>query len=395
MYFLEAVVEIGKDIVSRHYIELNETDLRKISDFMADIPEIPGTPDFSANKDKNVVIILVESFNSDVIFQKINGNEITPVMNALVNAENTVSALNIVPQVKEGCSNDGQLLTNTGLLPLDKGVSSMLFGDRNIYPSLPRILARKKPTVIFGDNGATWNQTGAYEGYGFEEILNIHDYEKAAEEKGRDAAMMDLGIEIISRLEEPFLLELVTFSMHVPFKEKAVPTEEWLKTDSLEENERNYYNITHYFDRSLGDFINKLKSMNKYDDTVIFIVSDHSQGIAKNKKVFKDGDNNRQDFLPMAFIALNTGHTQKVDAPAGQVNVFPTILHILNRNNEPYHGIDRSLLDPQLSSSVTQQGKTKGNATLSEISRQKRAYDIADSIQRGDYFRQIEKTKKK
>ncbi len=395
MYFLEAGVEIGKDIVSRHYIELNETDLRKISDFMADIPEIPGTPDFSANKDKNVVIILVESLNSDVIFHKINGNEITPVMNALVNAENTVSALNIVPQVKEGCSNDGQLLTNTGLLPLDKGVSSMLFGDRNIYPSLPRILARKKPTVIFGDNGATWNQTGAYEGYGFEEILNIHDYEKAAEEKGRDAAMMDLGIEIISRLEEPFLLELVTFSMHVPFKEKAVPTEEWLKTDSLEENERNYYNITHYFDRSLGDFINKLKSMNKYDDTVIFIVSDHSQGIAKNKKVFKDGDNNRQDFLPMAFIALNTGHTQKVDAPAGQVNVFPTILHILNRNNEPYHGIDRSLLDPQLSSSVTQQGKTKGNATLSEISRQRRAYDIADSIQRGDYFRQIETPKKK
>ena len=101
MYFLEAVVEIGKDIVSRHYIELNETDLRKISDFMADIPEIPGTPDFSANKDKNVVIILVESFNSDVIFHKINGNEITPVMNARLNAENTVSALNIMTQVKE------------------------------------------------------------------------------------------------------------------------------------------------------------------------------------------------------------------------------------------------------------------------------------------------------
>lgn len=58
-------------------------------------------------------------------------------------------------------------------------------------------------------------------------------------------------------------------------------------------------------------------------------------------------------------------------------------------------GIDRSLLDPQLSSSVTQQGKTKGNATLSEISRQRRAYDIADSIQRGDYFRQIETPKKK
>ena len=105
-------------------------------------------------------------------------------MNAPVNAENTVSALNIVPQVKEGCSNDGQLLTNTAASPLDKGVSSMLFGDRNIYPSLPRILARKKPTVIFGDNGATWNQTGAYEGYGFEEILNIHDYEKGQKKRG-------------------------------------------------------------------------------------------------------------------------------------------------------------------------------------------------------------------
>ncbi len=88
----------------------------------------------------------------------------------------------------------------------------------------------------------------------------------------------------------------------------------------------------------------------------------------------------------MAFIAPEHQSHAKVDAPAGQVNVFPTILHILNRNNEPYHGIDRSLLDPQLSSSVTQQGKTRGNASPSEISRQKRAYDIADSIQRGDYF---------
>ena len=86
--------------------------------------------------------------------------------------------------MKDGFSNEGQLLTKNGLLPIDNGVSSMLFGDRNIYPSLPRILARKKPTVIFGDNGATWNQTSAYKGYGFEEILNIMISKKRQKKRG-------------------------------------------------------------------------------------------------------------------------------------------------------------------------------------------------------------------
>ncbi len=41
MYFLEAVVEIGKDIVSRHYIELNETDLRKSQISWQIFPKFP------------------------------------------------------------------------------------------------------------------------------------------------------------------------------------------------------------------------------------------------------------------------------------------------------------------------------------------------------------------
>ena len=389
VYGIQAIIGIVKDLTSKKAIELTPKDLKKITEYLGDVPELKAIPEFTANRDKNLIIILVESLNADVINREVNGQPVTPFMNSMIDSAGTIAALNIIPQVKQGCSNDGQLLTHTGLLPLNYGVSSMEFGEKNIYLNLVEILNRPNAVAIFGDSGYTWNQTEAYRSYGFKSIHPSSDYDAESEKFGKDRAMFRFGEKIIANFNQPFFVEFVTFSMHVPFTDKAVPVKDWLKDSDLAVNEINYLNMTRYFDESLKEFVDFLKHKHLYDNTVIVIVSDHSQGLAVEKSEFGSDNNDRQDALPMMFMALNTGHTFKKTDVAGQVNVFPTILQIMDRTNEKYHGMDRSLLEPELRSAVTTKGNILGNPGDRDAARQQRSFNVADSLQRGDYFRKI------
>lgn len=389
VYGVQAFLGIIKDLTEKKSIDLNNQDVNKLSKYLDKVPKLSPIAQFEANQDKNLIIFLVESLNAFVINKEVNGHQITPFMNSMLDSVGTLSALNIVPQVKQGCSNDGQLLTNTGLLPLNYGVSSMEFGSRNIYPSLVNILKRPDAVALFGDTGYTWNQTAAFESYGFKNIYTYTNYESEAKKLGRDKALLKLGEKIIPTLRQPFFVEFVTFSMHAPFTDKAVPIPDWLKDSGLSLIDINYLNMTRYFDESLKAFVEFLKKKGLYDDTVIVIVSDHSMGLTSEKHESSSVNIYRYDELPMMFMALNTGHTFKKTDVAGQVNVFPTILQIMDRTNEKYHGMDRSLIDPELRSAVTTKGNILGMPSDRDAARQQRSFNVADSLQRGDYFRRL------
>lgn len=384
---LKSIIAICLDLTTPSGINLNDNEIMDIDNYINDVPSLPEIIEFKANEEKNVIIIVVESLNAEVIGKVINGHAVTPVMNNLIKSDGTIHSLNILPQIKDGLSNDGQLLTNTGLLPLNKGVSSYLFGDKIIYPHISEILKIDDSIAVFADNGCTWNQNIAYGNYGFKKIYTIVDYIEDAEKKGRDGAMFAFTSKIIDKCPKPFLLELVTYSSHAPFTEKNVPLKKWLVESDLNEVEKNYLNMINYFDTNLGIFIQQLNSKRLLKNSVIFIVSDHSMQLIRNTKESRFETNNRESLLPIAFIAVNTNLSKKIDISAGQVNIFPTILNIMNKGKNGYHGLDRSMLDSNLSSAISAKGKTFGNAPSVEIARQRRAYTISDTIQRGNYFK--------
>lgn len=389
IYLVTAAKNIFNDLTVSHEIDLTANDKESLAEFLYCVPEFPDVDEFLENGGKNVIIILVESLNSDVIGRKVGDREITPFVNSLIEKEGTVSALDILPQVKDGCSNDGQLLTNTGLLPLTQGVASLTLGSHIEFPGLPKLLNPKSSVAIFGDTGQTWNQTGAYKSYGFKKIFTVKDYEAKADEKGVDGAMFEFADAVLDTIPQPFLMEFVTFSMHVPFQHKNLAIQPWLDNAGFAVNEKNYLNMTHYTDSEIRKFFANLEKRGLLSKTVVFIISDHSNGLAMDKgKVGKNID--RQDLLPMVFIAANTGLTRKVTVPAGQVNVFPTILHIMGEGrscHSCYRGLDRSLLDSRLQSSVSTKGNVRGSASAEELIRQHRAWQVADSLQRGNYFK--------
>lgn len=391
VYLYKALCQILQDIITNGgKINLTDSEISEINNFIHSIPMM-NNESFSENKNKNLIIIIVESLNSYVIDKTINNHLLTPTLTKLVNSAGTISALNVIGQVKDGCSNDGQMIINTGLLPLNNGVVSFQFGTSNIFPGLPLILGTHDNAAIFGDNGQTWNQIDAFKSYGFNKIFTELDFKEEATRIGNDGAMFNYGLSVIRQLRTPFLIELVSFSTHVPFTDEGVTTPEWLSSDkSLEINERNYFAMINYFDSQLGNFINGLQQLGKWDNTILMIMSDHAEGMALKTKDNPNGISTQGTNIPVVFIACNTGISYYKKETVGQINIFPTILQIMGSHGYGnYHGLGSSIMDSNVHSAMDSQGKIFGSQYNHESEFHKRQWSVSDSIHLGNYFGHI------
>jgi len=81
----------------------------------------------ATSSEHNLLIIFFESLENWTINERIDGQEITPNINRLIQEESTAYFPNMVPQIRNGMSSDAQLIVNTGLLPIYDGAVSMRF----------------------------------------------------------------------------------------------------------------------------------------------------------------------------------------------------------------------------------------------------------------------------
>lgn len=358
------VIAIGQQVIDAFKMrnlrrELTPEENHAVKEFIAatSLPDVIPDSLRIANSRKNIILIIVESLNSSVIT-----DSITPTLSALLREQGTVSALNIESQIAAGCSGDGQLLANTGLLPLTSFYTSVGLGSSTEFPSLPRLTGRKTHTAIFADDASGWNERNTFTSYGFETIYCNTDFPELHDSLGSDLAMISFADSIIPTLPEPFLLELVTESMHIPFTDPNVPDSlAALHLTHPDEVTEKYIRIVNYFDYSLSRLIKTLKDMNIYENTLLFIVSDHPQNITATDS----------DTQTMAFIAANTGLTESISRPTLQSDVFPTILQLSGSDGSTiWKGAGKSLLGP---------GQTE--------QWQAAAREISELILRGDFFR--------
>lgn len=358
--YLYEVKTVSRELSAKENAEIAEFISQ--SNFPDAIPDSTG----NLNAGKNVILIVVESLNSSVINTNYKGRPIAPTVRALVESDSSVYALNVETQVCQGGSGDGQLITNTGLLPFPRFSTSILLGSKNTFPSLARMLDRKSSLVIFADANLSWNETGTFQNMGFDRHMCNTEYQEQLHALGSDAAMFAVADSLIPTLEQPFFLELLTTSMHIPFDDPEVPESmkpDWIGTDnSLPPMMVNYYRMVNYFDTALARFIESLKSRDLFENSLLVIVSDHSQDVLNES----ESESER-----MTFIAANTGLTRKIDRRVGQIDIYPTILQLAGANDSvPWKGVGTSMLGP-----------------APDINRTSAAAKISDLILRGDYFK--------
>lgn len=333
----------------------------------------------------NLVLVIVESLHSWPIGLKVDGREVTPVLNRLVDGTpGVIYAPYVLFQTSHGHSSDAHFIYNTGLLPLRDGVVAVRHGN-GPYPTLAAALGQEydcrevicTPTV-------NWNQEVTAQTYGFTKLYSRDDLTSDLSANGMidDAALSAFVSRLIPQMREPFFLELVTMTMHAPYPRGKVP-DTWITASSvLNAEARGYLDCVHLTDSCLGVLIEALRPYGLDDGrTVLAIVSDHTQVYLNRIEGRPDSVASPHDWgIPLIIAGADT--TLRHEGVIGQVDVFPTLLDVMGvpvTGQYPWRGLGTSLLrEPGLNSAVQPRNMTIiGDATDGvATARQLQAWDV-------------------
>lgn len=359
------------------YIDLSSDDRRLIDKFIAETPA--GSAVLESNHDKNLILIIVESLNADYIGRKIDGENVTPVLSSLIDRDGTVSSLNMVVQIREGGSSDGQMIYNTGLLPLKIGSAAIMYGD-NEFPSIAKAFPDRMSIEVIPEHKKVWNHGMTSVSYGYKRLYDAKDLENAGHDvisRGADGALFDYAMSLVNTLPEPFVCTIPTISMHYPFDNPGVP--DYGFKDVSNRTEVAYLNALHYFDLELGKFLKALDAAGILDKSVVVIASDHDM-CTDDPQMWSRG----LRVHPAAFIALNTGVTKQIGHVTSQADLFPTVMDVMGVSDYGWRGVGFSMLDPgHPGGGVDSSGKLHGNFNRRNLD----AAEVSDLIIRSNYFK--------
>lgn len=359
--------------------------------------------DSVTEKRSNLLIVFAESLESWVLEKEVDGKEITPCLNRLLKEKSTLYAPNVLTQVKGGRSIDAQLMICSGLLPLMSGTYSSLYYDNTFYTlqKAMRGLKHSRSYLLTIDKVSTWNQGAVARSFGTDTIISYHDF-KMTEAFGThkrigDASFFQQCREKIERGEvwkpgESVYMQFVTYSGHAPFK---LP--DHLRTitfpASIPEKAADYMTTAHYTDKAIGDFVAYLKTLPQYKETIVVIVGDH-EGLASYRQELVDNPICRglvSDKQLTPFIVLNSPVGMRYDKFMGQIDIYPTLLNLMQLDAYRWHGLGQSILDPRKQGvAVGSVMNVEGTGSDKEVERLKEAHTVSDYMLRYDWLKRLD-----
>lgn len=359
--------------------------------------------DSVTEKRSNLLIVFAESLESWVLEKKVDGKEITPCLNRLLKEKSTLYAPNVLTQVKGRRSIDAQLMICSGLLPLMSGTYSSLYYDNTFYTlqKAMRGLKHSRSYLLTIDKVSTWNQGAVARSFGTDTIISYHDF-KMTEAFGThkrigDASFFQQCREKIERGEvwkpgESVYMQFVTYSGHAPFK---LP--DHLRTitfpASIPEKAADYMTTAHYTDKAIGDFVAYLKTLPQYKETIVVIVGDH-EGLASYRQELVGNPACRglvSDKQLTPFIVLNSPVGMRYDKFMGQIDIYPTLLNLMQLDAYRWHGLGQSILDPRKQGvAVGSVMNVEGTGSDKEVERLKEAHTVSDYMLRYDWLKRLD-----
>ncbi|MDE5829439.1 MAG: LTA synthase family protein [Duncaniella sp.] len=366
----------------------------------------------SVKPKKNLVVVLLESFESWPIGKEVEGMEITPYINSLVADSTTFYAPYALTQVDCGRSIDGQLLITAGLLPTKGVVYSTRFPN-STYLTLNKALKEKygaESLLLTVDQLITWNMGVIASSFGYDRILERstwdNDEKVGASRKLSDGSFFRQSVDKIReenlwRPGEHKMLTFVTYSGHNPFilPDFLRDPKFDLRDKGFDTTVENYLTMAHYTDSHLHTIIDYLRSRPDWDETMVLITGDHEGLAAQRQEILKSGRKGSElvsagQYTP--FIVVNSPVDMKYDKVFGQVDIYPTLLTMLGLQDYKWQGIGQSLLAvdkiPAAISSMT--GVVDGDISSVDslrLKNWKESRDISDAIIRYDYLDTVAK----
>ena len=315
--------------------KLTPEDIALVLEWKDAVPKIGKTNTFGSAKNKNLIIIQVESLENSVLFQKINGQEITPNLNIL--AKHGLYINNYYTQVGAGNTADAEFVILNSLYSLTNTVAFIDFAH-NKYHALPSLLKENgyRTYSLHADEPTFWNRSNIYPALGYEKSFSKSDFVLPVPMKTEylpDSDFFAQSLQEMTGFQSPFMATLITLSSHTPFK---IPTN--LQTLSIPEKspfnaiQKDYLQSIHYTDMAIGEFIAGLKVNGLYNNSVIAIYGDHGNlyGISdligtSTTKAFKE---TRSSNVPLILLGTNLP-AKTYSTPGSHLDFYPTVENIL------------------------------------------------------------------
>lgn len=349
----------------------------------------------SAELSKNVIIVYFESLESWVLESKVGNQEITPNLNKLINAKNTVYAPYMVPQTKDGRSSDAQFILNTGILPLNSGAVFLKYPKTDYYSLAKALKEHKNYTTVtmVGDEPSFWNQGEMNPSLGYDYLYSSLEF-NVDEEIGlgmSDESFFKQSSQKIKALPQPFMAQLITLTSHLPFK---LPKDK-IQIDvpaTVPNKLADYIESINYTDRALGYLLKELEQTGLMANTMLVVIGDHEAfGKEQRKQLVLQNNGSTQfsaePFTP--FIVVNAPKSLNYKKVMGQIDIYPTLLDLLGVKYE-WFGIGKSIMSGHKPSfAITSDLRIIGDTSLVPLPKVKAlqdAWPISDIIIRKKYF---------
>ncbi|MGJ7919824.1 LTA synthase family protein [Neobacillus sp. LXY-4] len=337
----------------------DSSDIVDVENYIKANHAAPNPEYFGKAAGMNVVYVSMESLQTFIIDYKINDLEVTPFLNSLTRNGEAFYFNNVFHQTGQGKTSDAEFMMETSLFPMSQG-SVFVNKAQNTYQAMPGILKTKGYTsaAFHGNYKTFWNRNEIYKSFGYDKFFDAEYYDMS-EENTKNYGMKDIpffeqSMPLLTGLKQPFYTKFITLSNHFPFKMDEGDTD--FPAGNFGDNNvvNNYFQSAHYMDQALEKFFNDLKTAGLYDNTVVVLYGDH-YGISENHneamanvigKEITPFENAQLQRVPV-FIHVPGVKGEKIESFGGQVDLMPTVLHLLGIDTKDYLQMGTDLLSPE------------------------------------------------
>lgn len=317
----------------------DSTELYPVSEYINSTQKTVNKDLTGIAEGKNLIVVPLESLQTFVIDNHLNGEVITPFLNEF--KKNSIYFDNFYHQVAQGRSSDSEFLLENSLYPTDRGAVFFTHGQ-NKYQSMAQTLKDKGyfTSVLHANNGSFWNRNVVYNNFGIDRFYTVDDFEVTEENSVgwglKDKPFFTQSIEYLKEMPQPFYSRLITLTNHHPFtlgEEDISISAGTFRSQTL----NRYFQTVRYMDEAFEQFIQQLKDEGLYENSIIVAFGDHF-GISENHtRSMEDylgidiGDFENFELQKVPLFIHIPGYTDNEvnHTVSGQIDLRPTILNLL------------------------------------------------------------------
>ncbi|MBD7906820.1 LTA synthase family protein [Sporosarcina gallistercoris] len=316
------------------------SELSEVENYVHANHKEPSIDMFEDAKGRNIITISLESLQSFVINQEMDGHVITPFLNELTKDKDTFYFDNFYHQTGLGKTSDAEFIVENSIYPRN-GSAVFFTHSGNTFDSMSEKLADNGyfTNVMHANNRSFWNRDIMYKALGIEKFYDVESYSigegQAVNWGMKDIPYFEQSVQMMKEMPQPFSSRLLTLTNHHPFdlddEDMLIPA-----YTSNSKTLNKYFQTSRYLDESIKVFFEELKKNGLYDNSIIVMYGDH-YGISENhnkamsmylNKELTPFDNTELQKVPFFIHIPGNGKGKVMHELGGQMDIRPTVLNL-------------------------------------------------------------------